>query len=361
MKFSDVVVIGGGPAGMSAALAAADAGVRVTIMDRWGELGGQLIKQTHRFFGSEREKAGTRGIEIVQQLRKQIAENPRIEVKVNTDVLGIYADRVISYEEDDHYGRMTAEKIVVSTGAAEKMLLFENNDLPGVYGAGAVQTLMNVYGIQPGQKVLMIGAGNIGLIVTYQLLQAGVNVVAIVEAAPRIGGYKVHASKVRRMGVPIYTKTTVKSALGSNHVTGAVLADMDDKFQIVPGTEREIEVDTICLSVGLAPLSELVSQTGAQMHYIPQLGGFVPERDDTLETTAPGVYVAGDVSCIEEATAAMIEGSIAGLSAAIATGMNHPEMLAKRDEWIEQLSILRSGKTGKKIRDGLELMGREQN
>lgn len=358
MKFADVVVIGGGPAGMSAALAAADTGVRVVLMDRNHQLGGQLVKQTHRFFGSERERAGTRGIEIVEILRQQIRENPRIEVHAHTDVLGVYSDRVISYEEDGRYGRMTAEKIIISTGAAEKMLQFENNDLPGVYGAGAVQTLMNVYGIQPGQKVLMVGAGNIGLIVTYQLLQAGVNVAAIVEAAPVIGGYKVHASKVRRMGVPIMTKTTVKAALGEHFVTGAVLADMDDKFQIIPSTEREIDVDTICLSVGLAPLSELLTQTGAKMRYIPQLGGFVPERNENLETTAPGVYVAGDVSCIEEATAAMIEGSIAGLSAAIASGMKNPDAMAKRDEWIEQLRILRSGKTGRKIRDGLEKMAK---
>lgn len=362
MKFTDVVVIGGGPAGMSAALAAAEAGVRVTIMDRFSQLGGQLVKQTHRFFGSEREHAGTRGIEIVKMLRDAIEENPLIEVKTNTDVLGIYSDRVITYEENHKYGRMTAGKIIISTGAAEKMLQFENNDLPGVYGAGAVQTLMNVYGIQPGDRVLMIGAGNIGLIVSYQLLQAGVNVVAIVEAAPKIGGYKVHASKVRRFGVPIYTKTTVKTALGDRKVTGAVLADMDDHFQMVPGTEREIEVDTICIAVGLSPLSELLTHAGATMHYVPMLGGFVPDRTEFLETTAPGVYVAGDVSCIEEATAAMLEGSIAGVSAAIASGMNRTELYARRDEFVEQLAILRSGATGKKIRDGLELMARrEQN
>lgn len=361
MKFRDVVIIGGGPAGLSAALDAANSGVRVTIMDRWDELGGQLIKQTHRFFGSERERAGTRGIEIVQILRDEIEKNPRIEVMKKTDVLGIYEDRVISYEEDGHYGRMTAEKIIICTGAAEKMLEFENNDLPGVYGAGAVQTLMNVYGVQPGQNVLMIGAGNIGLIVTYQLIQAGVNVTAIVEAAPVIGGYKVHASKIRRLGVPIYTQTTCKTALGDDKVTGAVIADVDDHFQIISGTEREIDVDTICLSVGLSPLSELISQTGAAVHYIPQLGGFVPERDANLETTAPGVYVAGDVSCIEEATAAMIEGSIAGLSAAIATGMHHPGTEEAREEKIEQLRTLRSGKTSQKIRDGLALMGGHQN
>ena len=158
------------------------------------------------------------------------------------------------------------------------------------------------------------------------------------------------------MGVPIYTKTTCKAAIGTDKVTGAVLADVDDKFQIVPGTEREIEVDTICLAVGLAPLSELVQHTGCKMYYIPQLGGFVPERDDNLETTAKGFYIAGDVSCIEEATAAMIEGNIAGLSAAIATGMNHPDTVKLRDEWVEQLKVLRSGKTGAKIRSGMELM-----
>lgn len=358
MKCTDILVIGGGPAGMSAALAAANTGVRVTLMDRWSELGGQLIKQTHRFFGSERERAGTRGIEIVDILRQEIAANPNIEVLVKTDVLGIYSDRVISYESNGKYNHMTAEKIVICTGAAEKMLNFENNDLPGVYGAGAVQTLMNVYGIQPGQKVLMIGAGNIGLIVTYQLLQAGVQVVAIVEAAPRIGGYKVHASKVRRMGVPIMTQTTCVAAIGEDHVTGAVLADMDDKFQVVAGTEREVEVDTICLAVGLAPLSELITQSGAEMGYVPQLGGFVPVRDENLETTAKGVYVGGDVSCIEEATAAMIEGNIAGLSAAIATGMQREDVVAKRAEWIEQLAVLRSGNTGAKIRNGLEMLAR---
>lgn len=356
MKFSDILIIGGGPAGMSAALAAAKVGVRVTLMDRWSDLGGQLIKQTHRFFGSERERAGTRGIDIVEELRQEIAANPLIEVKCKTDVLGIYSDRVIAYEEDGKYKKMTADKIIISTGAAEKMLLFENNDLPGVYGAGAVQTLMNVYGIQPGSKVLMVGAGNIGLIVTYQLLQAGVDVVAIVEAAPRIGGYKVHASKVRRLGVPIMTKTTVKTALGDRFVTGAIIADMDDSFQIVPGSEREIEVDIICLSVGLNPLSELITHTRAEMRYVPQLGGFIPIRDENMETTTPGVYVAGDVSCIEEASAAMIEGSIAGVSAAIASGMHRPEAHEMRDDFVEQLQILRSGDTGKKIRDGLRML-----
>lgn len=356
MKFCDVAIIGGGPAGMSAALAAAGEGVHVTLMERSGQIGGQLIKQTHRFFGSEREHAGTRGIEIVQLLRDEIAKNRFIEVKNNTDVLGIYADGVITYEENKSYGRMTAGKTIICTGAAEKMLMFENNDLPGVYGAGAVQTLMNVYGIRPGNKVLMVGSGNIGLIVSYQLIQAGVEVAGIVEAAPLIGGYKVHASKVRRLGVPIYTQTTIKAAVGERFVTGAILCAVDDQFRIKPGSERKIEVDTICLSVGLSPLSELVILSGADIRYIPQLGGYVPKRDEYMKTTASGIYVAGDVSCIEEASSAMIEGSIAGLSVAMDLGMNHPDISEKREKYIQELCTLRSGATGKKIRDGLAIL-----
>jgi sarcosine oxidase, subunit alpha len=129
--------------------------------------------------------------------------------------------------------------MIIATGASEKFLGFPNNDLPGIYGAGAVQTLMNVYGVKPGNNVLMVGAGNIGLIVSYQLMQAGVNVEGIVEAAPRIGGYLVHASKIRRMGVPIYTSHTVKEAHGTDTLTGATIIQLDETWQPIPGTEKE--------------------------------------------------------------------------------------------------------------------------
>lgn len=356
MEYCDVAIIGGGPAGLSAAIQAAKHGVRVTLFDRGAALGGQLVKQTHRFFGSEKEHAGSRGIEIVQWLRQEAESDNNITLKADTSVLGIYTDGVITYEEGKTYGRMTAGKIILCTGASEKMLLFENNDLPGVYGAGAVQTLMNLHGIRPGQKVLMVGAGNIGLIVTYQLLQAGVQVAAIVDAASKIGGYLVHASKVRRMGVPIHLQTTVLAALGKESVEGARLSKVDANFAPVPGSEWELEADTICLAVGLSPLNELLTHTGAKMKFVPQLGGFVPYRNKYMETTVSGVYVAGDLAGIEEATAAMIEGSIAGLSAAIDLGVDSAQVLEERESYAEELRILRSGPTGQKIRDGIELL-----
>lgn len=356
MDYTDVAIIGGGPAGLSAAIRAAGHGVRVTVFDRGKTLGGQLVKQTHRFFGSEKEHAGSRGIEIVEMLRAEAGENKNITIKADASVLGIYSDGVITYEQENEYNRLTAEKIIICTGAQEKMLLFENNDLPGVYGAGAVQTLMNLHGIRPGNRVLMVGAGNIGLIVTYQLLQAGVTVAAICDAAPRIGGYLVHASKVRRLGVPIFLQTTVLKALGDENVTGARLAKVDDHFNPIDVSEWDIDVDTICLAVGLSPLNELLTQTGAKMKFVPQLGGFVPVRTENMETTKKGVYVAGDLSGIEEATAAMLEGSIAGLSAAIDCGITATEALIERNAYIEELRRLRSGPTGEKIRSGIELL-----
>lgn len=355
MLHTEVAIIGGGPAGMSAAIAAANQGARVTLFDMGKKLGGQLVKQTHRFFGSEKEYAGIRGIDIAKILTEEVEKNKLIDVKLDTTVLAIYSDGVISYEQGKEYKRMTSEKTIIAAGAAEKMLLFENNDLPGVYGAGAVQTLMNQHGIVPGNKVLMIGAGNIGLIVSYQLMQAGVKVAAIIDAAPKVGGYLVHASKIRRLGIPILTQHTIKKALGNETVEGAVICEVDDKFNPIEGTDQTIDADIICLAVGLSPQGELVRQAGCEVKYVPSLGGFVPLRDENLQTTAKGIYVAGDTAEVEEASAAMVEGTIAGLSAAesLGYGTNIAEI---KESFKNDLDILRSGAVGEKIKSGLQLL-----
>lgn len=355
MKTAEIAIVGGGPAGMCAALVAAKQGAKVTLFDSSKILGGQLIKQTHRFFGSEKEHAGTRGIQICAMLEEEIRKNENIELHLDATVLAAYEDKIIAYEEGDKYEKMACKKVIVATGASEKMLAFGSNDLPGVYGAGAVQTLMNVHGVVPGQKVLMIGSGNIGLIVSYQLMQAGLKVEAIIEAAPTIGGFKVHASKVRRMGVPILTSHTILEACGTECVEGAIISQLDEKWSPIPGTEKRIDVDVICLSVGLSPLTELFWQVGCEMKHIAPLGGHVPVRDENLETTVSGFYVAGDASGVEEASAAMIEGKIAGLSAAASLGYDQNYAMLRK-EYLEDIGILRSGPVGEKIRQGLQIL-----
>ena len=207
MLDKDLVIIGGGPAGLTAAKITAAAGISCLLIDRNPHLGGQLIKQTHMFFGSEAQYAKTRGIDIAKKLINEVENNALIEVWNDSTVIGLYKDSVVTVLKKEklfnRYLKIQAKAIIVATGASEKVLAFENNDLPGIFGAGAVQTLMNVYGVKPGNNILMVGSGNIGLIVSYQMIQAGINVVGVIEAAPKIGGYKVHASKLRRLGVPI--------------------------------------------------------------------------------------------------------------------------------------------------------------
>ncbi len=350
----EVLVIGGGPAGLCAAEAAASAGAHVLLCERDGVPGGQLVKQTHKFFGSERQYAGERGIFIGKKLIDAVTRRENVEILTDATVLGMYEDGVVTVLKDDKHLKLRPKKTIIATGAAEKFLTFPNNDLPGIYGAGAVQTLMNVAGVKPAERVVMVGAGNIGLIVSYQLLQAGVRVVSVVEAAPRIGGFLVHAAKLRRAGVPIRTGWTVKEAYGNGKLEGVVLCELDEKWQQVPGTELDVPCDTLCLAVGLTPLSELCWQAGCHMEFIRELSGHVPVTDENLMTSVEGLYAAGDVSGIEEASSAMVEGRLAGYAAAASLGYDAERSRAEADAARAELRELRSGPLGGKIRAGLE-------
>ncbi|WP_455720199.1 NAD(P)/FAD-dependent oxidoreductase [Agathobacter sp.] len=351
---TELLIIGAGPAGLCAAKAAASCGTKVLICERSENTGGQLIKQTHKFFGSEKQHAGERGIYIAMDLEKEVLSMENVTLWNNTTVLGIYEDRIVTAEHEHKHVKINAQKIIIAAGASEKFLAFPGNDLPGIYGAGAVQTLMNVYGVKPAERILMVGAGNIGLIVSYQMLQAGVDVAGIVEAAPKIGGYLVHASKLRRAGVPIRTGYTVKRAYGEHKLEGVIIAKLDENFNMIEGTEEDIKCDALCLAVGLTPLSELCWQAGCQMAFVKELSGHVPvTNEDDLQTTADGIYVAGDVSGVEEASSAMVEGRLAGY--AVASALDHDKENAEigRKAACEELKELRSGIMGARIRSGL--------
>ena len=358
---TEILVIGGGAAGLCAAAEAAEHGAKVLLVDDKDVLGGQLIKQTHRFFGSRQQYAGVRGIDIAEIL----IENARkfgVELTPGATATAIYDDGVVTAATDDGFLKIRPEKIIAATGAYENMLAFPNSDLPGVYGAGAVQTLMNVNGVAPGNRVLMVGAGNIGLIVAYQLLQAGIGVAAVIEITDRVGGYYVHANKIRRLGVPILLRHTVKYAWGGEGVEGAAIARVDERYRPIPGTERDLAVDTICLAVGLTPLTELLWTAGCGMKYIAQLGGHVAWHDENMRTSREDIYVAGDASGIEEASSAMIGGKVAGLNAAYALkrdiGLSKEDYEGRLEDYREQLYQLRRGPFGEKARRGKSaLMG----
>lgn len=356
----DVLIVGGGPAGLEAAIQAANHGANVLLVDENQRLGGQLIKQTHKFFGSKQENAGTRGIHIAKELEETVQNHEHISVYLESTVFGYYEDEssdLFTFAVSQRNGydsaivKVQTKTVVFAVGAMENMLLFPGNDLPGVYGAGAVQTLMNVYGVKPGENVLMVGAGNVGLIVSYQLLQAGITVDRVVEAAPRIGGYHVHAAKLRRCGVPIYTRHSIKEIVGEDHVEAAIVVELDENWQEIPGSEETIACDTVCLAVGLTPSTRLLSQIGVRMSTVAEAGGFIALHDELMQTSVPGVFVAGDNSGIEEASTAMIEGKIAGVAAAI-QAQTTTEKEAKNDIEIFsfELQKLRAGPFGEKPR-----------
>lgn len=343
---ADVVVIGAGSAGLCAAYQAAHAGADVLVIDENHLPGGQLFKQIHKFFGSRVHYAGTRGYQIGQQLLERVQDSGA-KVWLDTLVYGMAHDKTLGVIHQGTHYTVQAQKVIVATGAKENYMAFPGSTLPGVMGAGAAQTMVNINRVLPGQRVVMLGSGNVGLIVSYQLMQAGADVVALVEGAPKIGGYAVHAAKIRRAGVPIYVGHTITQVLGTNHVEQVEIAAVDAQFTPVPGTEQRLEADTVCLAVGLNPMTELLWMAGCEFCYIPAFGGHVPLHNRDMETTIQGLYVAGDVTGVEEASSAMEEGNMAGIAVAQALGLLDVwEAESRKAEIAARLDVLRSGLFG---------------
>ena len=358
-KEVEILVIGAGPAGLSAAIEAAKYGAEVLVVDENSKPGGQLFKQIHKFFGSRRHKAGVRGIDIGTELLEEV-QKLGVEVMLNTTAYGIYPnDEGVALAVNGEEGIIVhPKKVVMATGASENPLAFPGWTLPGVVGAGAIQTMINVHRVPVGKKVLMIGSGNVGLIVSYQLLQSGTDVAGIVEAAPEIGGYGVHSAKVRRAGVPMYTGHTVLEAVPNDDqsgITGAVIAEVDSGFRPVKGTEQFIECDTIGIAVGLTPDIALASMADVVFVNAGRLGSQVPMHDRDMMTTREGIYIAGDSAGVEEASSAIEEGRLAGIAAAQALGKISREEAeeAKANVW-NSLNQLRTGPFGSGRADAKE-------
>lgn len=328
MKSVDLAIIGAGPAGLCASIEASKYGVSTIIIDENKSPGGQLIKQTHKFFGSKEQMAGLRGYDIGKNLLSLSKEN-NVEIMLNTKVIGIDSNKTIAAIKDEKLIEINAKKIILCCGATEKPLAFKGWTLPGVMGAGAAQTLVNLYRVIPGEKIFMVGSGNVGLIVAYQLLQAGVKVKAVIDASQSITGYAVHAAKLKRNGIPFMLGYTVNRAIGEKQLEKIELIKVDEKFNKIPSTELIFEADTLCLAVGLSPSTELIRMLGGKMEYNSKLGGYVPKVKDNMETSISGIYAAGDITGVEEASIAMEEGRLAGLCCAYDLGCCKDNNLAK--------------------------------
>ncbi len=314
-----VLIIGGGPAGLSAAIELGKLGVDTLVIDDKDRLGGKLVLQTHKFFGSVEDSwAGTRGYEIGHILEQEVAAFSSVETWLGTTAVGVFSDGVVGVVKKDRYVMIKPEKVLVATGAREKMLPFPGNTLPGVYGAGAFQTLVNRDLIKAADRVLIVGGGNVGIIAGYHALQAGIEVVAVIEALPEVGGYKVHADKLKRLGVPIFTRHTVVSANGTDRLESVTMARLDDQWKVIAGTEKTVEVDTLLIAVGLSPVNEF----------------FLKAKEWGMD-----VYAAGDAREIAEASAAMFTGKIEGVRIGKALGVYEGEI---PQAWLDKANVLKS-------------------
>lgn len=316
---TEVLIIGGGPAGLSAAVELGKLGVATLLVDDKDRLGGKLVLQTHKFFGSVKDSfAGTRGYEIARLLEDELMEQSSVDVWLEATAVGVFSDQIIGVVQGGRYRLIKPQKMLVATGAREKMLSFPGNTLPGVYGAGAFQTLVNRDLVKCSDRVLIVGGGNVGLIAGYHAIQAGIEVAALIEALPEVGGYKVHADKLQRLGVPIYTRHTVVAANGEDKVQSVTIAELDSDWQVIPGTDRTFAVDTVLIAVGLSKVDEFYLKA---------------------QQWGMDVYAAGDAQEIAEASAAMFTGKIEGLKIARALGRHDGDIPVA---WDEKARVLKS-------------------
>ena len=316
----ECLIIGGGPAGLTAAIELGKAGVRALVVDDKHRLGGKLVLQTHKFFGSiEACHAGTRGIDIATKLEREVRQFETIRIWLNSTVLSVFSDRRVGVLRDNQqYFIVRPDILLVTAGAREKSLVFPGNTLPGVYGAGAFQTLVNRDLVRPTERLFIIGGGNVGLIAGYHALQAGIGVVGLCEALPECGGYKVHKDKLVRMGVPVYTSHTILRAEGKDEVETITIARIDEQWRPISGTEQRFECDTVLIAVGLDPVDEFLRKAN--------------------EFGLPAV-AAGDSEEIAEASSAMFTGRIRGLEIAKRLGRDVGEV---PPEWHRTAEVLKS-------------------
>ena len=315
-----VLIIGGGPAGLSAAIELGKHNIPVILVDDKHRLGGKLVLQTHRFFGStEAVYAGTRGIDIATRLEEEVRCLPSVEIWMNSTALAVFEDQKVGILKNNReYTLVQPQVLLVACGAREKFLAFDGNALPGVIGAGAFQTLVNRDLVKPCERLFIVGGGNVGLIASYHALQAGIQVVGLVEALPECGGYKVHKDKLARMGVPIYTSHTILSANGEDRVESVTIAQIDENFKPIKGTEKSFQCDCVLIAVGLDPVNEFHHK--AIQYHLPS-------------------FVAGDAEEIAEASAAIFSGKIKGLE--IIRHLGHAEVEIPQ-EWYQTSQILKS-------------------
>ena len=315
---ADLVIVGGGPAGMSAAVAAYDAGIRdILILERDISLGGILRQCIHNGFGLHRFKEELTGPEYAYRYEKQVRER-NIAFKLGTMVLDITPDKVVTaMNSEDGLFTVEAKSIILAMGCRERpkgALNIAGTRPSGVFTAGTAQKFVNMDGYMPGKKVVILGSGDIGLIMARRMTLEGAEVKAVCELMPYSGGLARNIQQcLNDFDIPLLLSHTVVEIHGKERVTGVTIAKVDERRKPIEETNQYIECDTLLLSVGLIPENELTKSASIPLDRIT--GGAVV--DQNRQTNIPGVYACGNVLHVHDLVDYVSEeAAIAGRAAA---------------------------------------------
>lgn len=356
---SDVIIIGAGPAGLSASISCARFGLKVLVIDEFMKPGGRLLGQLHQ------EPTGEwwNGIEESKRLHEE-AESLSVHIRCGVSVYNLDKDEN-NWFVHTNIGTLEAPFVLLATGAAEYSIPLPGWTLPGVLSIGAAQVMTNVHRVQVGKKGIIIGANILSFAILSELQLAGIKVDHIVlpekselsqkagepeevlnsllnaahlapSAILRIGSHFMKYDWIRKAGLTFYPNSGMKingtplhlrkaalEIIGTDQVEGVRIANIDSKGNVINGSEKIYEADFVCIAGGLYPLAELAAVAGCPFHYISELGGHVPLHSETMETPLPGLFVAGNITGIESGKIAMAQGTVAGLSIVKYAGEQH--------------------------------------
>jgi D-hydroxyproline dehydrogenase subunit alpha len=334
----DVLVIGGGPAGLAAGVEAAAAGLSVAVVDERPTFGGQIFKQPGPGFRvTSARRLGrdyARGRELIDA-----AEQSGATLVLRTSAVAVRGTRVVLVEDGERARAVDARHVIVAPGAHDRPVVFTGWTLPGVITAGGAQSLVKTQRVLPGRSIVFAGSGPLALAFPAQLRGYGANVTLVLEAGPPPGVRDVarllraargnsrllrdalgYRGRLLRDRVPLRYRRIVVRAEGDVRVERVVHAAVDDDWRVVPGTEEAVEADTLCVGYGFFPSVELLRLAGCELGYDEDLGGPVVVRDDWLRTSVPGISAAGDGAGVTGSYAAVDEGRLAALGAALSIG-----------------------------------------
>ncbi len=316
LKEVDIAIIGGGPAGLSAGISSGKSGKKVLILERNDELGGVLNQCIHPGFGLVYYKEELTGPEYAQKLIQEIKNLENVEYFLNTMVLQIKEDKEVIAVNSDGLWRVKAKAIIFSTGCRERTrgnLQIPGDRPSGIYTAGTAQRLVNIEGYLPGEKILILGSGDIGLIMARRLIWEGAEVIGVVEKLPYPGGLTRNLVQcLEDYNIPLYLKHTVVEIKGKDRVEGVYIAPVDEQGNPILEAKKFIECDTLLLSVGLIPENELLESLNIPID--PKTGG--PLVDQNLSTLKDGFFSCGNSLLVNDLVDYVtMQGILAGDSA----------------------------------------------